>query len=229
MERQGRSEGLIGFGRRYPNVTIFVVTLVVEAAMFWGVPTVKGESAVNPQFTVFLVIVSAALTVIGLRAVIADIAELRKSAQRGRSGPRVRLPDGRVLRASGLGVILVGALAALVLILSAGHQARHTTYARPSAISLLVRRSRVPARGTMVWRGVLRGSSTPFELFTQIRSGGRWQTFDSLRTGRGHYVYAYTFHRAAPPTTYLFRVLLPADPNRSARPVSSNEVRVLVE
>jgi hypothetical protein len=47
-------------------------------------------------------------------------------------------------------------------------------------------------------------------LLVEVREGRRWQPFDEVVALKGRFAYRYTFLRTTQPTSYRFRVALPA-------------------
>lgn len=68
--------------------------------------------------------------------------------------------------------------------------------------------------GTIDWGGCVRGGPYPpggVTLLIEVREGDRWQPFDQIVAPAGRFRYRYTFLRTTEPTTYEFRVALPAN------------------
>jgi hypothetical protein len=86
---------------------------------------------------------------------------------------------------------------------------------------------------TITWRGKIAAGPYPpggVTLLIQVREGRRWQTFDQITTSTGRFAYRYTFRRTTQPTTYTFRVALPASGSGGYpyAPAGSNTIRVHV-
>jgi len=67
--------------------------------------------------------------------------------------------------------------------------------------------------GTIDWSGKISGGPYPADgisLLVEVREGHRWQPFDEVVAVHGRFGYRYTFLRTTQPTTYRFRVALPA-------------------
>jgi hypothetical protein len=80
-------------------------------------------------------------------------------------------------------------------------------------ITLHIRPRRTDNGGTITWRGAVKGGPYPVRglpLLLQVRDRHRWQTFDQIVARNGKIGYRYTFRRTFQPTTYSFRVALPA-------------------
>jgi hypothetical protein len=68
--------------------------------------------------------------------------------------------------------------------------------------------------GTITWNGQVQGGPYPaggVTLLVEVREGRRWQPFDEIVALRGLFTYRYTFLRTTRPTSYRFRVTLPAN------------------
>jgi hypothetical protein len=84
-----------------------------------------------------------------------------------------------------------------------------------SSVSLRVSPSRSHNGGTVTYRGRVLGGYLPargLPLSVQYRDGRRWRTFDQVRARQrdGRFTYQYRFRRTTAPTTYRFRVTIPA-------------------
>lgn len=67
--------------------------------------------------------------------------------------------------------------------------------------------------GTILWRGRISGGPYPasgVSLLVEVYEGHRWQPFDEIVSTNGRFAYRYTFLRTTSPTSYRFRVALPA-------------------
>jgi hypothetical protein len=67
--------------------------------------------------------------------------------------------------------------------------------------------------GTITWTGSVEGGPYPvggMPVLVQVKEGSHWQTFESLQISNGRFSYHYTFLRTRHPTTYTFRLALPA-------------------
>jgi hypothetical protein len=67
----------------------------------------------------------------------------------------------------------------------------------------------------MFWTATVLGAPFPpqgITLVTQVREGRKWQTFDELVLHHEgiNLIYIYRFERTFRPTTYTFRIALPA-------------------
>jgi len=87
--------------------------------------------------------------------------------------------------------------------------------------------------GTISWRGRITGGPYPSDgvtLLVEVKDGRRWQPFDEVVAHKGRFRYRYTFLRTSSPTTYRFRVSLPASGSAgyAYSPSGSNEVSVHV-
>jgi hypothetical protein len=87
--------------------------------------------------------------------------------------------------------------------------------------------------GTITWRGRVQGGPYPqggVTLLVEVKEGRRWQPFDEIVARNGRFTYRYTFLRTTQPTSYRFRVCLPANGagGYSYRPGGSNTVSVHV-
>ncbi len=84
------------------------------------------------------------------------------------------------------------------------------------------------------WTGAIAGGPLPAQgvtLDVEVRQGRHWRIFDQVvatRTGRFHYI--YRFHATNEPTTYKFRVALPANGSQGYpyTPGPSNTVAIHV-
>ena len=66
---------------------------------------------------------------------------------------------------------------------------------------------------TIDWSGRISGGPYPADgvaLLVEVREGSRWQPFDEVVAVDGRFAYRYTFLRTTEPTSYRFRVALPA-------------------
>jgi hypothetical protein len=86
---------------------------------------------------------------------------------------------------------------------------------------------------TIGWRGEIAGGPFPgrgVTLLVEVREGRRWQVFDQVVARRGRFRYRYTFLRTLQPTTYTFRVALPAGGSSGYhyRPAGSNTIKIHV-
>ena len=87
--------------------------------------------------------------------------------------------------------------------------------------------------GSVRWRGRLLDGPFPkggVTLLVEVREGRRWQPFDEIVAERGRFAYRYTFLRTTEPTSYRFRVALPASGSvgYDYTPGGSNSVAVHV-
>jgi hypothetical protein len=87
--------------------------------------------------------------------------------------------------------------------------------------------------GTIVWHGSVQGGPYPaggVTLLVEVKEGARWQPFDEIVAAHGRFAYRYTFLRTTEPTSYRFRVALPANGAGGYRytPGGSNSVTVRV-
>jgi hypothetical protein len=67
--------------------------------------------------------------------------------------------------------------------------------------------------GTITWHGRVAGGPYPpggVTLLVEVKEGRRWQPFDEIVARGGRFTYRYTFLRTTQPTSYRFRVALPA-------------------
>jgi hypothetical protein len=84
------------------------------------------------------------------------------------------------------------------------------------------------------WSGTIAGGPYPAQgvtLDVEVREGRRWRIFDQTVTNKkGRFRYSYRFHATNEPTTYTFRVALPASGSGGYpyTPGASNTVRVHV-
>ena len=68
--------------------------------------------------------------------------------------------------------------------------------------------------GTITWRGRVQGGPYPpggVTLLVEVKEGRRWLPFDEIVARKGRFTYRYTFLRTTQPTSYRFRVALPAN------------------
>lgn len=101
------------------------------------------------------------------------------------------------------------------------------------SIRLAIRPRHTINGATITWRGHVRGGPYPaggVTLLVEVREGRRWQPFDEIVARSGAFAYRYTFLRTTEPTTYEFRVALPANGagGYHYRPTGSNTIRVHV-
>jgi hypothetical protein len=87
--------------------------------------------------------------------------------------------------------------------------------------------------GTIGWRGELLDGPFPTDgvtLLIEVREGRRWQPFDQVVAVKGRFAYRYTFLRTTSPTSYRFRVALPASGSSGYdyQPGGSNAITVHV-
>jgi hypothetical protein len=87
--------------------------------------------------------------------------------------------------------------------------------------------------GTITWRGLVAGGPYPaagLTLLVEVKAGSRWEAFDQLVTHTGRFTYRYTFLRTTRPTTYSFRIAMPASGAAGYRyqPASSDAITVHV-
>jgi hypothetical protein len=88
--------------------------------------------------------------------------------------------------------------------------------------------------GTISWRGRITGGPYPSDgvtLLVEVKDGRRWQPFDEVVAHKGRFRYRYTFLRTSSPTTYRFRVALPASGSAGYpyyHSAASNEIAVFV-
>jgi hypothetical protein len=88
--------------------------------------------------------------------------------------------------------------------------------------------------GTITWHGRVAGGPYPpggVTLLVEVKEGRRWQPFDQIVARHGNFKYRYTFLRTTGPTTYTFRIALPANGagGYDYRVGASNTVNVRVE
>lgn len=81
-------------------------------------------------------------------------------------------------------------------------------------IALRIGPRRVGNGHAIHWSGTIVGGPYPpggVTLDVEVKEGRRWKVFDQAVTdGRGRFHYSYRFHATTEPTTYTFRVALPA-------------------
>jgi hypothetical protein len=100
-------------------------------------------------------------------------------------------------------------------------------------IRLTIRPLRTHNGGTIHWRGRLPDGPYPADgvtLLVEVRAGRRWQPFDEVVAEKGRFAYRYTFLRTTRPTSYRFRVALPASGSAGYdyQPGASNQITVRV-
>jgi hypothetical protein len=100
-------------------------------------------------------------------------------------------------------------------------------------IRLAISPRRTHDGGTISWHGRITGGPYPSDgvtLLVEVKDGRRWQPFDEVVAHKGRFRYRYTFLRTSSPTTYKFRVALPASGSAGYeyRSSGSNEVSVYV-
>jgi hypothetical protein len=101
-------------------------------------------------------------------------------------------------------------------------------------IRLRIRPRRTFDGGTITWRGRVSGGPYPrggVTLLVEVREGRRWQPFDEIVARGGWFAYRYTFLRTTEPTSYRFRVALPANGagGYDYVPAGSNAITVHVQ
>jgi hypothetical protein len=100
-------------------------------------------------------------------------------------------------------------------------------------LRLLINPRRTHNGGTITWCATVRGGPYPkraMPLNLQVKVGRRWKTFEQPVVSQGTLEYRYTFERTRQPTTYTFRVALPAggDVGYPYASAASNAVNVHV-
>lgn len=100
-------------------------------------------------------------------------------------------------------------------------------------IKLRITPGRTHNDGTITWRGSVPDGPYPSSgvtLLVEVKEGRRWQPFDQVVAERGRFTYRYTFLRTSEPTTYMFRVALPAGGSAGYdyQPGGSNAIAVHV-
>jgi hypothetical protein len=101
-------------------------------------------------------------------------------------------------------------------------------------IRLAISPHRTHDGGTISWRGRITGGPYPSDgvtLLVEVKDGHRWQPFDEVVAHKGRFRYRYTFLRTSSPTTYRFRVALPASGSAGYpyyHSAASNEISVYV-
>lgn len=100
-------------------------------------------------------------------------------------------------------------------------------------ISLAIAPRRTVNDGTIEWSGQVKGGPYPaggVTLLVEVKEGSRWQPFDEILAPHGRFAYRYTFLRTTQPTSYRFRVALPAHGagGYDYSPAGSNPVLVSV-
>jgi hypothetical protein len=100
-------------------------------------------------------------------------------------------------------------------------------------ISLTISPRRTVNDGTIEWSGRVQGGPYPaggVTLLVEVKEGSRWQPFDELVALDGRFRYRYTFLRTTQPTSYRFRVALPANgaDGYHYTPSASNQIVVRV-
>lgn len=88
--------------------------------------------------------------------------------------------------------------------------------------------------GTVTWRGRVQGAPYPaggVTLLVEVKERAHWQPFDEIAASKGFFIYRYTFLRTTQPTSYHFRVALPANGagGYDYTPGGSNTVTVHVQ
>lgn len=128
------------------------------------------------------------------------IGEARTDA-RGRYSVRAKAGPSRVLRVDYRAYTLDPTPAAWADVSQRVH----------AGLRLTLRRHRVPAGGRARFRGLLRGGFVPQRgkvVELQAFDGGRWRTFQTVRTERsGRFRATYRFRRTPPGRTFSFRAL----------------------
>jgi hypothetical protein len=86
----------------------------------------------------------------------------------------------------------------------------------------------------ITWSGRVEGGPYPtrgMPVLVQVKEERRWQTFDEIISYGGKIKYSYTFRRTLRPTTYAFRISLPAggDVGYAYDPGASRTIKVHVQ
>jgi hypothetical protein len=216
---------------------IVLVSIVLEAALFWGLPTLKGEHSIAVAGFGPFWWVGGILAALGLRMVVIELATLGHAAR-----PQALVRVRRLARLSRRGAaVLAGLIAAiiltglaLILIFAGGRHGPFVPQPAPSGLALTINPSRVEAHGTMVWTVTWERSSVqstaPKQLVAEVRAqpGAAWQAFALMSFRQGRYTLEYRFRTIARPTAFTFRAFFTGDDSRHISAVVSNEVEVLV-
>jgi predicted outer membrane repeat protein len=100
-------------------------------------------------------------------------------------------------------------------------------------IKLKIRPHRSSNGHSIYWTGTVTGGPYPRQgvtLDVEVQEGRSWRIFDQVVARKGRFRYSYRFHATGEPTTYTFRVALPASGSGGYpyTPGASNSINVHV-